>query len=167
MYENSWDGFSIKFKLYHLAMRLSHYSIGGNRLTDLVPVANVILLLVFFFLLSWSFVLQRGIEVRLPSTTFQSTSQQGRHIITLKTSSSAGQDEVLLFFDENGVSEAELDEYLKLAAEKTAGDWITVNADDSISHGRVQKIISMAMEHGFHVTIATQQPISSSNSGVP
>lgn len=137
-------------------MRLPYHNMDNRRVVDLVPLVNVIFLLMFFFLLSWSFVLQPGIEVRLPSTNFPTTSQQGSHVITLKTTTTTTQSEPLIFFDESNVDETELRVCLKIAARKSFGDWITLNADDSISHGYVQKVASMAMEHGFHVTIATQ-----------
>lgn len=141
-------------------MRFSRHHIGGSKLVDLVPVANVVLLLIFFFLLSWSFVLQPGVEVRLPATNFRTASQQGRHIITLKLGS---KDALIMFFDEKSVESDGLRERLKTASEKSHGDWITINADDSVSHGDVQQVAAMAMEYGFHVTIATQRAVPAVN----
>ena len=68
-------------------MRLNRQLVMEQRPLELTPVVNVIMLLVFFFLLSWSFVLQPGVEVRLPITAFPATSPQGRHVVTLKATS--------------------------------------------------------------------------------
>lgn len=136
-------------------MRLLRSPASETRFLELAPVANVVLLLVFFFLLSWSFVLQPGIEVRLPVTSFPTMSQQGRHVISLKA---AGGDEVLMFFDEMAVNEEELKARLAAAAEKHFADWITLNADESVAQGRVQQVASLAMQKGFRVTLATQRP---------
>ena len=135
-------------------MRLRSHSVGDQKMVDLIPVVNVVLLLTFFFLLSWSFVLQPGVEVRLPVTTFPSTGQQGRHVITLKFVS---QDHDLMLFDEQSVDMEGLSSRLKEVAGKTPGDWLTLNAEDSISHGHVQRVVAMAMQFGFRVTIATQR----------
>jgi biopolymer transport protein ExbD len=137
-------------------MRFPHQIAKDQKLIDLVPVVNVVLLLVFFFLLSWSFVLQPGVEVRLPLTSYSSANQQGRHVVTLKSSDK----DVLLFFDEKSVEPQVLDSLLQDAAKKNHGDWITINADDSVSHGRVQQIAAQIMALGFHVTIATQASAS-------
>ncbi len=120
---------------------------------ELTPVVNVVMLLIFFFLLSWSFVLQPGVEVRLPVTSFPVASNQGRHVITLKTS---GKDDVMLFFDEKSVDETQLKTALDTVAEKFFGDWITLNADESVPQGRLQQVAALAMSRGFHVTVATQ-----------
>lgn len=136
-------------------MRLLRSPASDTRFLELAPVANVVLLLVFFFLLSWSFVLQPGIEVRLPVTSFSTTSQQGRHVISLKA---AGGDQVLMFFDEMAVNEEALKAKLAAAAEKNFADWITLNADESVAQGRVQQVAALAMQKGFRVTLATQRP---------
>ncbi len=135
-------------------MRLRSHSVGDQKLVDLIPVVNVVLLLTFFFLLSWSFVLQRGVEVRLPVTNFPSTGPQGRHVITLKYVS---QDRVLMLFDEQSVDMDGLRARLMGASDKTHDDWITLNAEDSISHGHVQEVVALALECKFKVTIATQR----------
>lgn len=136
-------------------MRISHQQTRDQKLIDLVPIVNVVLLLVFFFLLSWSFVLQPGVEVRLPSASFSSANHQGRHVVTLK----ASDKEALLFFDEKSVDAVTLKTYLQEVANnpQTHGDWITINADESVTHGQVQQVAADVMNLGFHVTIATQQ----------
>jgi len=134
-------------------VRLLHRHQREERLVDLIPVVNVVLLLCLFFLLSWSFVRQPGIEVRLPSTSFSSASPQGRHVITLKSTAK----ETQMFFDEERVHENGLRTSLKMASGgKPTGDWITLNVDESVSHGEVQRVAAFAIENGFFVTIATQ-----------
>ena len=146
-------------------MRFARHEISEKKLMDLVPVANVVLLLIFCFLLSWSFVSQPGVEVKLPMTSFQSASQQGRHVVTLKA---FNKDEVLIFFNEKSVDASSLKNYLKQAAEKAPGAWITLNADELVSHGVVQQVSAQMMELGFHVTIATQRTaVISHSTGTP
>jgi biopolymer transport protein ExbD len=141
-------------------MRLLRSPASDARFLELAPVANVVLLLVFFFLLSWSFVLQPGIEVRLPVTSFPTTSPQGRHVVSLKA---AGGEQVLMFFDEMSVDEDALKAKLAAAADERFADWITLNADESVPQGRVQQVAALAMQKGFRVTVATQRPAPPAN----
>ena len=142
-------------------MHFPRRTLGQKHPLDLIPVVNVVLLLTFFFLLSWSFVLQPGVEVRLPATSFFQGSPQGRHIVTLKNSA---KNNVMTFFDEKVVSDHELRACL---AGVSSDDWITLNADESIPHGRVQQVVSLVMEKGFHVTIATQRSLPPAVGGTP
>lgn len=135
-------------------MRFSRHQVVDRKLVDLIPVANVVLLLIFFFLLTWSFVQQPGIPVKLPSSNYQSASQQGRHVITLK---SFNRNEVLIFFDEKSVDLTGLKQHLNLASQEGKGAWMTLNADESVPHGSVQQVIGQMMEKGFNVNIATQR----------
>jgi biopolymer transport protein ExbD len=134
-------------------MRFHSHNISQDRRIDFIPILNVILLLMFFFLLSWSFVLQPGIEVKLPSSPVPSATQQGRHVITLKASD---QNDVLMFFDEKHVNEEGLRAALKTAAEKNPGDWITLNADEKVPSGRVTQAQMLIIQSGFRVTQAIQ-----------
>ncbi len=138
-------------------MRFSRHQIAEQKLIDLIPVANVILLLMFFFLLSWSFVLQPGIEVRLPILGLPVATPQGQHIITLKSSS---KNDFIMFFDEKTVDTEGLKLQLRLASEKNFGEWMTLNAEDSIPHGRVQEVVSFMIDRGFRVTLAVQPAIT-------
>lgn len=141
-------------------MRFPRRTIGDQRLIELVPVMNVVLLLLVFFLINWSFVLQPGMPVHLPSTGITTVSPQGRHVITLKSRGAALRDEVDYYFDTQNVDEGGLESCLKREASATSpGEWITLNADQSVGHGHVVRVASLAMKHGFHVTLATQQTV--------
>jgi biopolymer transport protein ExbD len=55
-------------------------------LVDLVPVVNVVLLLLCFFLLSSSFILQPGIKINLPRSTWGGVSPASRLIVAVALS---------------------------------------------------------------------------------
>ncbi|MDD2708996.1 MAG: biopolymer transporter ExbD [Verrucomicrobiae bacterium] len=143
-------------------MRFSQRTVGERSVLDLIPVVNVVLLLMFFFLLSWSFVLQPGVEVRLPSPGFSGMTQRGRHVITLKN---GAQGEMLIFFDEKVVLPAELKRCLVESSKKHYAEWITLNADEGVSHGGVQQVVAWATEQGFKVAIATQRALKTPSNG--
>jgi len=134
-------------------MRFLRRDRDEKKLLELTPVANVVLLLSLFFLLSWSFVLQPGIEVVLPTTSLQAATPHGRHVITLRP----GPQEPLIFFDERQVDRQGLQQELATAARKSWGAWITLNADESVSHGEVQGIAESALKRGFRVSLAKQE----------
>ena len=168
-------------------MRFARHSVVDQKVVDLIPVVNIVLLLMFFFLLSWSFVLQPGVEVKLPGTSFSDAVQRGRHIMTLRnitgdnpasnkraensfpaskesevTTQPYSKKEIMVFFDEKVVALEELRKCLKEVAHRDHGEWITLNADEAVSHGYVQQVAAWAMEAGFRVTIATQRVSASS-----
>jgi biopolymer transport protein ExbD len=134
-------------------MRLIKTAPVDQKWIDLVPVLNVVLLLTFFFLLSWSFVLQPGIEIRLPSSELASANPQGRHVITLKFVEGT----LLIFLDEKKVDEGTLTQNLNAFSASENGEWLTLNADDAVPHGQVQHLATLAIEKGFRVNVATQR----------
>ena len=136
-------------------MRLRNLHVGDQRLVDLVPVVNVVLLLLLFFLLSWSFIHQTGFVIRPPSVDFPAATPQGRHVVTLKANGA----DPLIFLDEKSMDWLALQVQLKILSQKSPGEWITINADDSVSHGHVQRVASWLFEYGFKATTATQRTV--------
>ncbi len=143
-------------------MRFFNLQSADQKLIDLVPIVNIVLLLTFFFLLSWSFVLQPGVEVRLPTTNLSTTYPQSRHMITLKKSV-AGKEEILLYFDENSVDRETLVADLKTASQKNPGEWITLNADETISYSQVYHVAELVIQFGLRPALGNQPAISLSD----
>lgn len=89
----------------------------------------------------------------MPSTELSSANPQGRHVITLKYVEGA----ILIFLDEKKVDESILNESLDSFATVEKGEWVTLNADETVPHGQVQHIATLAIEKGFRVNVATQK----------
>lgn len=130
-------------------------------LIDLTPVVNVVLLLLCFFLLSSSFVLQPGIKVDPPRTSIGVGTPASRLIVAVTLSPQKFDDkgaplkrEPVLYFNDQIVT---LDGF-RAALDKLPATRITpsliVKADKEVPLDLITSIINVA--HRFPVVIATQ-----------
>jgi biopolymer transport protein ExbD len=137
-------------------------------LIDLAPVVNVVLLLLCFFLLSSSFVLQPGIKVDPPRSAIAIGTPASRLIVALTLSPQQFDDkgaplprEPVLYFNDQIVTV----EGLRAALDKLPTGRVTpslvVKADKEVPLEIITRIIDVA--HRFPVVIATQ-PMSGSAS---
>lgn len=126
---------------------------------DAVPLANVILLLVLFLIINSSYVLQPGITVDLPTSSFASGTPYGAMVVTV------AQEGMVFFNDERTTLEG-----LSAAFSRTAFDQpdatLVIEADGAVQHSRLVEIYNMAMAAGIRkVVLATR--ISASGGKAP
>lgn len=118
-----------------------------------VPLLNTILLLLVYFLLTSSFVVQSGIKVETPQSNSRLTGFDRAHIITVP----AGLENAL-YFDGVRTSMAELRE--KLKASREGERRAIIHAAKQAQHGRVIEIGNVALELGYEVAYSTVPPKS-------
>lgn len=116
-----------------------------------VPLLNTILLLLVYFLLTSSFVVQSGIKVEHPQSSSRLTGFDRAHIITVP----AGQDNAL-YFDGVRVTPVELRE--KLRANREGERRAIIHGARQATHGRVIEIGNIALEMGYEVAYSTVPP---------
>lgn len=130
-------------------------------LVDLAPVVSVVLLLLCFFLLSSSFVLQPGIKVEPPRSAFSAGTPSSRLVVAVTLSpqqydadGKALKRDAILYFNDQIVT---LDG-LRAALDQLPTGHITpslvVKADKDVPLDLITSIIDVA--HRFPVVIATQ-----------
>jgi biopolymer transport protein ExbD len=130
-------------------------------LIDLTPVVNIVLLLLCFFLLSSSFVLQSGIKVDPPRAAFGVGTPASRLIVAVTLSPQQYDDkgaplkrDPVLYFNDQIVT---LDGF-RAALDKIPVSRVTpsliVKADKDVPLDLITGIIDVA--HRFPVVIATQ-----------
>ena len=128
---------------------------------DLTPVVNVVLLLLCFFLLSSSFVLQPGIKVDPPRAAFTVGTPASRLIVAVTLGPQRFDDkgaplprDPILYFNDQIVT---LDGF-RTALDKLPASRVTpslvVKADKDVPLDLITSIIDVA--HRFPVVIATQ-----------
>jgi biopolymer transport protein ExbD len=117
---------------------------------DAAPMVDVVFLLLIFFILSSSFVLQPGIRVDLqPSKVIAATGFQGLVVTVTR--------ENLLFFNEQRTTLDALQKSLQAAAQKSRQQELIIKADKQVPHGTIVQIMSMAIEAGIPaINIATR-----------
>ena len=130
-------------------------------LIDLAPVVSVVLLLLCFFLLSSSFVLQPGIKVEPPRSQFSVSTPSSRLIVAVTLApqqydadgKALKRDSVLYFNDQIVTLDG-----LRAALDQLPPSRITpslvVKADKDVPLDLISSIIDVA--HRFPVVIATQ-----------
>jgi Biopolymer transport protein len=118
----------------------------------IVPLIDVVFLLLFFFLLSSTFVLQPGISVSLPFSRFTLGPQVNQQIISI-----TGGTAPVIYFRDQKVTLDQLGPLLDTA--KHEGHPIIIKADRSTPYELVVAVTNAALEHGISsVALATTLP---------
>jgi len=113
------------------------------------PLLDIVLLLVFFFLLSSNFILQPFISVAMPFSHFTLAPQLNPQIISI-TSGATG----AIYFRDQKVTLAQLAPLLDAA--KKEGRTIVIKADRSTPYELAITVANAALEHGItSVALAT------------
>ncbi len=118
---------------------------------EAAPMVDVVFLLLIFFILSSSFVLQPGIEVNLPPSQVKTPGAFQGLVVTVTRGD-------ILFFNEERTTLDRLRSSLRQAKLRRAGSQqLVVKADRDVPHGTVVEIMSMAIEAGItSINIATR-----------
>lgn len=116
------------------------------------PVLNVLTLLLVFFLLGSTFVIQSGVRVALPESSSRLTGFDRAHVITVST---AG--DPVFYLDGRPRTLEDLKQNLIQA--KRESRRIIIHADAMAPFGRVLQASNTALALGFDVAYATQPPV--------
>jgi biopolymer transport protein ExbD len=113
------------------------------------PLLDVVFLLIFFFLVSSSFVLQPGIAVTVPFSRFMLGPQPNQQIISI-----TGGPTPAIYLRDQKVTLAQLGPALDLT--KREGRSIVIKADRLVSYELVMAVTNAALERGISsVALAT------------
>lgn len=117
---------------------------------DVVPLVNVVLLFMLFFILQSPFVMQPGITVNLPTASFASGVPYGAMVVMIS------QEGMVFFNDERTTMEG-----LSAAFSQSVYDHpdvsLVIEADGRVQHSALVHIYNMAMAAGIkNVVLATR-----------
>ena len=130
-------------------MRLSRTSEFRFGWLCVVPLIDVLFLLLFFFLLSSNFVLQPGISLTVPFSSFTLAPQLNQEIISI-----SGGAAPAIYFRDQKVTLQELGPML----EKTRGEGrpVVIRADRFTPYNEVVQVMNAVLERGISsVSLAT------------
>jgi biopolymer transport protein ExbD len=113
------------------------------------PVLNVLLVLLIFFLLGSSFVIQSGVSVRLPQSPSRLTAFDRAQVITVTASG-----ENPLYFNGRPVTIEQL--RAGLEEKKRESRKAIIHSDEMAPVVRQQQAINVALALGYEVALATQ-----------
>ncbi len=126
-------------------MELEH----GLKQIEITPLIDMIFLLLVFFLLTSSFVIQPGIKINLPKAATSEIIQAENIEIIIS-------GENVIYFNTKVVTIKELENLFKQAAKRKQS--ILIKADKRSSLGRVVEIWDMCRDLGVsQINIATNQ----------
>ena len=117
----------------------------------LVAVVNVVLILLFFFLLGSSFVLQPGIAVTLPFSPFNLPPQVNARLITLQPG-----PPLRIFYQDEPVTLEQLGQ--RLAEYRGSPRSIILRADRGTPYESVVTVMNQALRQDYNVALATVPP---------
>lgn len=127
------------------------------RLRGWLPVLTgamaVVLLLVFFIILSTSFLLQPGIAVELPASRFLQPAMQDPLVVAVTGGTGAA-----VWFEDREIEPAQLG--ARLEARRAATRQVVIKADRNAPLALVAEVTELALARGFSVALAASRPES-------
>jgi biopolymer transport protein ExbD len=125
------------------------------RVRGAVPLVTgaftVVLLLIFFLLLSTSFLLQPGVAVELPVSRFLLPAMQDPLVVTVTGGAGAA-----VFFEDREVEPGQLG--ARLEASRAVSRQVVIKADVHAPLALVAGVTELALERGFAVALAAARP---------
>ena len=115
------------------------------------PIADIVFLLLIFFMLTSNFVTETAMPVNLPKGDPTNTTQLPKIKISVSKDLKYEINEKMVSFDE-----LEL-ELLKLTQSDEYNDVIVIRADKDVTHGTAIELATLAAKHGKKVSFATDK----------
>lgn len=125
-----------------------------KRMTALNPIsiADIVLLLIIFFLLTSTFVIQQGIRVNLPKAFSEESATPDRITITIT-------EEGQLFLGDKLVGLDNLEVLLKNKIDELGKPLVVIRADRSIIIEKAVRVMDIAREAGAEKLLIATGPI--------
>ena len=121
-------------------------------LVDPAPLVNVVFLLLLFFVLNSSFVMQSGFGVSLPTAGNTPVRDDFQTLVV-----TVARDD-LLFFNDQPVAMDKLEQTLREAVQQTRGRVLIIKADKQVSVGTEAEIMSAATRAGIATVNIAARP---------
>jgi len=133
-------------------MKLHRTAKYNPELFNLIPLINVLFLALAFATLSQSFILQPGLSVVLPVSSFALTPQRHPQIVSI----TAGALPTMYFQDKK----VELRELETLLSDPKIKDRsLIIRADRAVPYELVSNVMNLGLRQGYSVAVAaTNQP---------
>ncbi len=118
---------------------------------DITPLVDVVFLLLIFFMLSTTFIVEPGIRIDLPKANADMV-KRGKSDVRVKVDK-----EGLFFLEKIKVTGQELEERLKEVARVDSGALVVIEADEVSQHQYVVEVMDRARSAGLaRMAIATK-----------
>ncbi|MDB6173029.1 MAG: hypothetical protein JWL59_2340 [Chthoniobacteraceae bacterium] len=129
-------------------MKLTRNLKFSPALMSVIPLVNVLFLVVIFFAMSSRFVLQPGLAVTLPSSSFTLGPQHNAQLVSILSTPSPA-----IYHRNQKVTLAELGERLRDPHIKERA--LVIRADRGTSYDFIVQVMNQGLQHGFSIVLAT------------
>ena len=120
-------------------------------LLDVTPMADMVFLLLIFFMLSSAFLIEPGIKLKLPATKTAEIQSEKKLILSVKKTGE-------IFLNERPVRLEALEEELRLLLPLQTEKLLIVRADKESMHGIIVEVLDKAKLAGAEkLAIATEK----------
>ncbi|WP_242522425.1 ExbD/TolR family protein [Candidatus Methylacidiphilum infernorum] len=131
---------------------------------NFVPLVNVVLLLLFFFLVGSSFITLPGIVVELPKSPFGISVPLSNLIVSVFLepeknefpSNTATKRAALFYINDQEVSLDELKKMIPLLASQHPNQMVIIKADKEVPQAYIIELTNLFLAQNFSVLLATQ-----------
>lgn len=118
---------------------------------DVTPMADIVFLLLIFFMLSSTFISQPGIDIKLPKARAREIRAEKQLIVTITRENE-------IFVNKSRITYRDLEKEIRLRLARMTDKVVVIRADASVKHGTVVEALDKARSAGAHkLAIATQQ----------
>jgi biopolymer transport protein ExbD len=116
-----------------------------------IGLTDIVLLLLIFFLLTSSYVVQPGIKVKLPKAASGQTDDSARLMITIDNNER-------IYLNQKAVSRTELGAELRQRLEQNPNQVVVIRADQDLSLQATIRVVDVAKLAGAEKFIIATQP---------
>lgn len=117
-------------------------------LVGVVPLINVMFLVILFFALSSRFLLQAGLSVSLPTSSFVVTPQRQPQLVSITAA-----PVLSIYHGDRRISLEELGPRLAEVAGKERS--LVIKADRAAPYDLVVSVMNIGLQHGYSIVLAT------------
>lgn len=122
-----------------------------NFFSNMAPMADIVFLLLIFFMLTSSFVLEPGINVTLPKTVTAEDQIRQKHVLTITRNNT-------ILLDKDVVSFSTLKSVLEDTFKDEGPKLLIIRADKNVLHGIVVRALDISRQAGItQLAIATER----------
>ncbi len=129
-------------------MKLTRTTHFNPALFGVIPLVNVLFLLLIFFAVSRTFVVQPGISVALPFSSFSLAPQRQPQIVSI-----AAEPVPTIYFRDRKMSFEELAKSLTDGSGKDAT--LIIRADRATPYDLIVQVMNQGLSAGYNVVLAT------------
>ena len=118
---------------------------------DMTPMIDIVFLLVIFFMVSSTFITNRGIKVKLPKSITSQSEVNNKIIISIKENGD-------LYLNDQKVLQKKLGQLLKKEKLKSNQDLVIIKGDKQVPYSKMIEIMDLAKIAGLErISLATSQ----------